>query len=145
MDDKIDIVPVGGTSELSIPFIENTISAGFPSPAEDYLESGIDLNRELIRHPSTTFFGRVKGDSMSGAGIMEGDILVIDKSLEAKDGDVAVCFIDGEFTLKSIHREQNIILLVPANEKYKPIKVTADNDFLIWGIVTSIIRKIRRV
>lgn len=145
MDDKVDIVPVGGTSELSIPFIENTISAGFPSPAEDYLEYGIDLNRELIRHPSTTFFGRVKGDSMSGAGIMEGDILVIDKSLEAKDGDVAVCFIDGEFTLKSIHREQNIILLVPANEKYKPIKVTADNDFLIWGIVTSIIRKIRRV
>ncbi|MCQ2264775.1 MAG: translesion error-prone DNA polymerase V autoproteolytic subunit [Bacteroidales bacterium] len=142
-DDKIDIVPVSNATELSIPFIENTISAGFPSPAEDYLESGIDLNKELIRHPSTTFFGRVKGDSMSGAGIFEGDILVIDKSIDAKDDDIAVCFIDGEFTLKRIKKDKNAVWLVPANDKYKPIKVTADNDFLIWGIVTSIVRKIR--
>lgn len=143
-DDKIDIVPVCNTTELTIPFVENTISAGFPSPAEDYLESGIDLNKELIAHPSTTFFGRVKGDSMSGAGIFEGDILVIDKSLNAQDDDVAVCFVDGEFTLKRIKKEKDAVWLIPANEKYKPIKVTADNDFLIWGIVTSIIRKIRR-
>lgn len=142
-DDKIDIVPVSNATELSIPFIENTISAGFPSPAEDYLESGIDLNKELIRHPSTTFFGRVKGDSMSGAGIFEGDILVIDKSIEAKDDDIAVCFIDGEFTLKRIKKDKDAVWLIPANEKYKPIKVTADNDFLIWGIVTSVVRKIR--
>lgn len=142
-DDKIDIVPVSNATELSIPFIENTISAGFPSPAEDYLESGIDLNKELIHHPSTTFFGRVKGDSMSGAGILEGDILVIDKSIDAKDDDIAVCFIDGEFTLKRIKKDKNAVWLVPANDKYKPIKVTADNDFLIWGIVTSIVRKIR--
>lgn len=144
MDDKIDVVPLVGTTELSIPFIENTISAGFPSPAEDYLESGIDLNKELIRHPSTTFFGRVKGDSMCEAGIYEGDILVIDKSLEARNDDIAVCFIDGEFTLKTIKKEQDVVWLVPANAKYKPIKVTADNDFLIWGIVTSIVRKYRR-
>lgn len=144
MDDKIDVVPLVGTTELSIPFIENTISAGFPSPAEDYLESGIDLNKELIRHPSTTFFGRVKGDSMCEAGIYEGDILVIDKSLEARNDDIAVCFIDGDFTLKTIKKEQDVVWLVPANAKYKPIKVTADNDFLIWGIVTSIVRKYRR-
>lgn len=142
-DDKIDIVPVCNATELSIPFIENTISAGFPSPAEDYLESGIDLNKELIRHPSTTFFGRVKGDSMCGAGIFEGDILVIDKSLDAKDDDIAVCFIDGEFTLKRIKREKDAVWLIPANDKYKPIRVTVDNDFLIWGIVTAVVRKIR--
>lgn len=141
-DDKIDIVPVCNATELSIPFIENTISAGFPSPAEDYLESGIDLNKELIRHPSTTFFGRVKGYSMCGAGIFEGDILVIDKSLDAKDDDIAVCFIDGEFTLKRIKREKDAVWLIPANDKYKPIRVTVDNDFLIWGIVTAVVRKI---
>lgn len=80
---------------------------------------------------------------MSGAGIFEGDILVIDKSIDAKDDDIAVCFIDGEFTLKRIKKDKNAVWLVPANDKYKPIKVTADNDFLIWGIVTSIVRKIR--
>ena len=111
---------------------------------KDYLENGIDLNKELIRHPSTTFFGRVKGDSMCGAGIYEDDILVIDKSLDARNDDIAVCFIDGEFTLKRIRKEKDAVLLIPANEKYKPITVTADNDFIIWGIVTSIVRKIRR-
>lgn len=141
--DKIEIVPVNNATELSLPFIENTISAGFPSPAEDYLENGIDLNKELIRHPSTTFFGRVKGDSMCEAGIYEDDILVIDKSLDARNDDIAVCFIDGEFTLKRIRKEKDVVILIPANAKYKPITVTADNDFLIWGIVTSIIRKIR--
>ncbi|MCQ2272650.1 MAG: translesion error-prone DNA polymerase V autoproteolytic subunit [Bacteroidales bacterium] len=142
--EKIEIVPVNNATELSLPFMENTISAGFPSPAEDYLENGIDLNKELIRHPSTTFFGRVKGDSMCGAGIYEDDILVIDKSLDARNDDIAVCFIDGEFTLKRIRKEKDAVLLIPANEKYKPITVTADNDFIIWGIVTSIVRKIRR-
>lgn len=142
--EKIEIVPVNNATELSLPFMENTISAGFPSPAEDYLENGIDLNKELIRHPSTTFFGRVKGDSMCGAGIYEDDILVIDKSLDARNDDIAVCFIDGEFTLKRIRKEKDAVLLIPANEKYKPITVTSDNDFIIWGIVTSIVRKIRR-
>lgn len=124
-----------------IPIYEGGIKAGFPSPAQDYLELSIDLNEEIIKHPATTFLARVSGDSMKEAGIYDGDILVIDKSLEPQSGAVAVCFIDGEFTVKYIRIEKDIIWLMPANEKYTPIKVTKDNDFVIWGIVTYSIKK----
>ena len=107
------------------------------------MEQAIDLNKELIRHPASTFYGRVTGDSMRDEGIEEGDILVIDKSLELMDDDLAVCFIDGEFTIKYIKIEKKIIWLVPANEQYEPIRVTEENDFLIWGIVTYSIKKQR--
>lgn len=130
--------------ELSLPFADQGIKAGFPSPAQDYLETAIDLNKELIKHPASTFYGRVKGDSMIDANVHDGDILVIDKSLEPRDGDMAVCFIDGEFTIKYIKIEKDVIWLQPANENYKPIKVTIDNDFLIWGIVTYCIQNKRR-
>lgn len=127
-------------SELAIPYVDSGIKAGFPSPAQDYLEFAIDLNRELVKHPASTFFGRVSGDSMKNAGVSDGDILVIDKSLEPKNGDMAVCFIDGEFTIKFINIKKDIIWLIPANKKYQPIKVTKENDFLIWGIVTYSIK-----
>lgn len=123
-------------TELSLQFADQGIKAGFPSPAQDYIDMAIDLNKELIKHPASTFYGRVEGDSMKDAGLHEGDILVIDKSIRPSDGDMAVCFIDGEFTVKFIKLEKDFILLVPANDKYEPIKVTAENDFLIWGIVT---------
>lgn len=121
------------------------IKAGFPSPAQDYVENGIDLNRELIRNPSSTFFGRARGCSMEGAGIYDGDLLVIDKSLEPYEGAVAVCFIDGEFTLKRIHFEREAgqmvaVWLMPENDSFHPIKVTQENQFIIWGIVTHSIR-----
>lgn len=121
------------------------IKAGFPSPAQDYVENGIDLNRELIRNPSSTFFGRARGCSMEGAGIYDGDLLVIDKSLEPYEGAVAVCFIDGEFTLKRIHFEREAgqmvaVWLMPENDSFHPIKVTQENQFVIWGIVTHSIR-----
>ena len=117
------------------------ISAGFPSPAADYLENAIDLNRELIRDPSSTFFGRVKGFSMKDEGIGENDILVIDKSIRPRDGLIAVCFIDGEFTLKKIRVGNDSVTLMPANDSFKPIVVTEENNFLVWGIVTYVIRK----
>lgn len=122
------------------PFIEEGVHAGFPSPAEDFTELSIDLNLELIKNPSSTFFGRVHGDSMQDLGINNGDLLVIDKSLEPGNDKVAVCFIDGEFTLKKIRIEKDCCWLIPANENYKPIKVTAENEFIVWGIVTYVIK-----
>lgn len=122
----------------------NTICAGFPSPAQDYVEGGIDLNRKLVKNSAATFFGRVSGDSMTGAGIEDGDLIVIDKSLEASEGDIAVCFLDGEFTLKRIHIEKDVIWLVPENPKYRKIRVTADQHFMVWGVVTYSIKDIRK-
>lgn len=130
-------------SELSLPIADEGIKAGFPSPAQDFMDLAIDLNKELVRHPASTFYGRVRGDSMQDAGVYDGDILIIDKSLEPRNGDMAVCFVDGEFTIKYIKIEKDIVWLIPANDSYSPIKVTEDNDFLIWGIVTYSIKKQR--
>lgn len=128
-----------GTS-LKLPLAEDGVSAGFPSPADDFLDLSIDLNEEYIRNKSATFFARVKGDSMKDAGISEGDLLIVDKSLEPKNNKIAVCFIDGEFTVKRITIEKDLIWLVAENKRYAPIKVTKDNDFIIWGIVTNVIK-----
>ena len=144
-------------AKVVLPVAEGGICAGFPSPAQDYVEGGIDLNRELVKNPAATFFGRVSGDSMTGAGIEDGDLIVIDKSLEASEGDIAVCFLDGEFTLKRIHiekgggksggkggAEEDILWLVPENPKYRKIKVTADQHFMVWGVVTYSIKDVRK-
>lgn len=128
------------TTELELPLANSGISAGFPSPADDFLDAGIDLNKELIRNPYSTFYGKVRGDSMKDLGIHNGDLLIIDKSLEPQNGKIAVCFIDGEFTVKKIKIETDCCWLVPANEEYKPLKVTEQNDFIIWGIVTNVIK-----
>lgn len=132
------------SSSLPLQFADEGIKAGFPSPAQDYLEQAIDLNKELIRHPASTFYGRVVGNSMRDEGIEDGDILVIDKSLELIDDDLAVCFIDGEFTVKRVRLEADAAWLVPSNTDYPLIKVTKDNDFMVWGIVTYTIKKNRR-
>ena len=141
---NLDFYTANTSSHVELPFIDGGIAAGFPSPAQDYIDLKIDLNTELINNPSSTFYARVKGTSMQDAGIMDGDILVIDKSLEPKDGDMAVCFIDGEFTLKYIKLETDAVYLVPANPKFEPIKVTEENDFCIWGIVTYSIKNHKR-
>lgn len=137
------------TNSLSIPFADAGIRAGFPSPAQDYLEESIDLNKELIEHPAATFYGRVIGNSMIDAGVEEGDILVIDKSIEAQDGDMVVGYLDGEFTLKYLDlsmKEAGVIWLVPANKEFDRIKITKDNNFIVWGVVIYTIKKrVRRV
>ncbi|RUA12365.1 MAG: LexA family transcriptional regulator [Flavobacteriia bacterium] len=138
----LEIFSAETSTELDLPFVESGISAGFPSPADDFLDVSIDLNKALIQNPSATFYGRVKGDSMIDAGMNDGDLLIIDKSLEPEDGKIAVCFIDGEFTVKRIKIESNVIWLMAENKKYSPIKVTSDNDFIIWGIVTTVIKKV---
>jgi DNA polymerase V len=129
------------STAIELPLFETGISAGFPSPADDYIEDRIDLNAELIRNPSSTFFGRVNGDSMINAGIGDGDLIVIDKSIEPKDNSIVVCVIDGEFTVKRFRNNDGEILLVPENEKYKTLKITNENDFRVWGTVTYTIKK----
>jgi DNA polymerase V len=136
----LDIYSALTETELELPLISGGISAGFPSPALDFVDLSIDLNKHLIKHPSATFYGRVKGQSMKDEGIHDGDLLVIDKSIEPTDGKIAVCYIDGEFTIKKIKLEKDCCLLIPANDAYDIIKVTADNDFIIWGIVTHVIK-----
>lgn len=141
---NLTIYKVDAESHLPLPYADEGIRAGFPSPAQDYMELAIDLNKELIKHPTSTFYGRVVGDSMKDEGIEEGDILVIDKLLELMDDDLAVCFIDGDFTVKRVRLESDAAWLVPSNVKYPPIKVTKDNEFMVWGIVTYTIKKNRR-
>ncbi|MBU2912711.1 LexA family protein [Reichenbachiella agariperforans] len=127
-------------SGLKLPYIPQGVSAGFPSPADDFLDLSIDLNKEFVKHPSSTFYARVKGESMKDAGINDGDLLIVDKSLSPVNGKIAVCFIDGEFTVKRIKKEQSSCWLMPANKNYQPIQVTQDNDFIVWGIVIHVIK-----
>lgn len=128
-------------ANTTIPFVDAVVKAGFPNIAQDYLEGAIDLNKALVKHPATTFLARVDGDSMIDARVHNGDLLVIDKSAEPRDGKMAVCYIDGEFTLKFIKIEKDVVWLVPANKDFEPIKVTAENELLIWGIVEYVISK----
>lgn len=142
----IIIYSTDSSSTLPLPFAIERIQAGFPSPAEGTFDKAIDLNKELIKHPASTFLGRVKGNSMRDAGIEDGDILIIDKSLQPRNGDVAVCFLDGEFTVKRIRldKKENALWLVPENPQYSSIKVTSENDFIIWGIVVYSIKNHRK-
>ncbi|MDM8233767.1 translesion error-prone DNA polymerase V autoproteolytic subunit [Phocaeicola barnesiae] len=135
------------SSELELLFADQGIRAGFPSPAQDYMSESIDLNQELIRHPATTFYARAVGDSMKGCGIDDGDLLVIDKAISPQNGDIVVAYIDGEFTLKKVRLEPDgsCLWLIPANDEYPPIKITEENDFIIWGVLTyNIKRQLRR-
>lgn len=120
-----------------------TIKAGFPSPADDYTHDSIDFNRDLIRNPDATFYGRVDGDSMIDAGICDGDIAVIDRSVEAQNGDVVVAFVNNEFTIKYLdlsHKEDGYIELKPANPDFQPIRIDDSDRFEVWGVVVWTIK-----
>ena len=121
---------------------EEGISAGFPSPADDFKETRISLDRELVKNKEATFYARVSGDSMVGAGLDDGDLLVIDRSLNPENGKIAVCLVDGEFTVKRIKKEKSKFYLIPENKKYKPIELKEENELIIWGIVSYVIKKI---
>jgi len=127
-------------SNIRIPYIKEGVSAGFPSPATDFLGNDIDLNKELCKNPLATFYIKVKGNSMINAGISDKDILIVDISLEPQNNKIAVCFIDGEFTVKRIKLEDEGLYLMPENPSYQPIKVTEENELLIWGMVTYVIK-----
>ena len=138
---NMDFYSPAAELELELPYIDGGIPAGFPSPAEDFSELTLDLNKELVKHPSSTFYARVKGWSMRDEGINDDDILVIDKSIEPKDGALAVCYVDGEFTLKRIKKNGTDLFLMPANNDFSPIPITEENDFMVWGIVTYVISR----
>ena len=142
---NIKIIKGEFDKELALP-IAPDIKAGFPSPAGDYLHESLDFNRDLIRHPEATYYGHVEGDSMEDAGICDGDIAVIDRSYEPQNGDVVCACIDREFTIKYLdltHKKDGYIELRPANKKYKPIRIDADDDFKVWGVVAWTIKKWR--
>jgi DNA polymerase V len=140
-DYKFTFYAVAPEVKMEFPYVE-TIPAGFPSPADDFMEIPLDITGLLIRNPSATFFARVAGNSMEDVGIGDGDILVIDRSITPQEGKIAVCFVNGEFTVKRLHFEEDACYLQPANPRYKPIKVTEENDFIIWGIVTYVIKSL---
>lgn len=129
-------------SKLKIPFVTEGVSAGFPSPAGDFMETNIDLNKELSENPLATFYIKVKGNSMIDAGINDKDVLVVDRSLEPKNNKIAICCIDGEFTVKRIKLEKDCLFLMPENKNYTPIKITEENQLIIWGIVTYVIKSV---
>ena len=122
--------------------IDQGISAGFPSPADDFKEVRISLDKELVKNEEATFYARVSGDSMQGAGLENGDLLIIDRSIEPSNNKIAVCFIDGEFTVKRIKIESKKLYLIPENKKYLPIEINEENELIIWGIVTYVIKKL---
>ena len=127
------------TKESAIPLYACGVSAGFPSPADDYLEGTLDLNEHLIREPAATFFVRAKGDSMIGAGIHDGDLLVVDRSAEPRDGRVVIAVINGELTVKRLVRKKETAWLEPENPAYQPISFNEGDDVRIWGVVTNVI------
>lgn len=122
-----------------VQFVNTPINAGLPSPADDYIDDTIDLPKLLIKNPSSTFVLRVKGHSMVDAGIFDQSVIVVDSSLEAANGDIAVCIIDGEFTLKRISKVDDKLYLLPENNKFKPIEVKEGSTFSIWGILTWVL------
>ncbi|MEW6671497.1 MAG: translesion error-prone DNA polymerase V autoproteolytic subunit [Thermodesulfobacteriota bacterium] len=140
MATKVDAIYVPDRSTAcERPLFMVPVAAGFPSPAEDYLEGKLDLNKYLIKHPAATFFVRVTGDSMIAAGIHPGDILIVDRSIEPADKKVVIAVIEGELTVKRIRRLKGKIVLMPENEKYKPLQIDDEANFEIWGVVTSVI------
>jgi DNA polymerase V len=127
------------STRYALPVFLGRLPAGFPSPADDYIEGKLDLNRHLIKHPAATFFVWVSGDSMTGAGIHSGDLLVVDRSLEAVDGNVIVAALDGDLTVKRLCKRNGTLSLLPENQDYRPIEITEQQTFEIWGVVTSVI------
>lgn len=127
---------------IKIPYVNHGVSAGFPSPALDFMETSIDLDKVLVENPIATFYVQVEGNSMIDAGIQDKDILVVDRSIEPANKKIAICLIDGEFTVKRIKVDVDCLWLMPENSNYSPIRVTEENQLVIWGVVTYVIKKL---
>ena len=138
---KLKVIKISTKSKIELPLAEVTVSAGFPSPADDYSEARLDLNKAFIGNESATFYARVKGDSMTLAGITDGDLLIIDRSKTPQNGSIVVCLLDGEFTVKRLEKHGEMYFLKPENPDYSPIPLTHKNDITIWGVVTYTIKK----
>ena len=133
----------GHMPSFELPLYASTVSAGFPSPADDYIENKLDLNTHLIKHPSATFFLKVSGDSMKNAGIQSGDMLIVDKSLQPTDGKVVIAAVEGELTVKRLSLLKGRVKLIPENNSYPVIDITDSQELVIWGVVTYVIHAVR--
>jgi DNA polymerase V len=141
LSDITILQPADVQTSLYLDLYGTNVSAGFPSPSTDYLEGKLDLNEHIIKNPPATFFVRVSGDSMTGAGIYPDDLLVVDKSEEPKHGKIVIAVINGELTVKRLNKTVGGIQLLPENPSYLPIHITPEMDFSIWGVVTYVIHK----
>jgi len=138
----VEINQFDSATKQELPLYLSKVLAGFPSPADDYLDKKLDLNEYLIKHPSATFFVKVEGESMVGAGINSGDILIVDRSQEARSGKVVVAILNGEFTVKRVVRRRGKLYLLPENSHYQEIEITLDIDFEVWGVVIHVIHSL---
>jgi len=139
---SLEIYKPDVSTTVPIPLINTNVEAGFPSPADDFVEAYIDLNKEYIKNKPSTFMVRVNGNSMIDAGISHGDLLIVDKSIKPVTNKIAVCFYEGGYIVKRLRIEEDVIWLMPENYNYVPIKITPEDEFLIWGVVTAIIKKV---
>jgi DNA polymerase V len=137
----LTFLPPSFELKLDIPLASFGVSAGFPSPADDYLDGHLDLNEHFIRHPAATFFVRAEGDSMRGAGILDGDLLIVDRAAPCTDGSIVVVRVGDDFTLKRLIKKGSRVFLQPENEDFQPIEVTEDNDCKVWGRVVGSVRR----
>ena len=135
------LTPTSDPVRLSVPVYGARVPAGFPSPADDYLERTLDLNQYLIEDAAATFMVRVSGDSMLGAGISDGDVLVVDRSLTPAHGQIVLATVDGEFTVKRLHQRSDRVALLPENPAYPPIELHNGQELQVWGVVTACIKK----
>ena len=141
--ENLKIYKAKNLSSLSLDFYVNPVCAGFPSPAEDHLDIALDLNEHLIKHPAATFYIYAQGSSMQESGIYDGDIMVVDRSIEASSGDIVIASISGEFTVKHLLIKNQKTYLIPANKDYSPMSITDDMDMQIWGIVIHAIHSFK--
>lgn len=139
---KLEIFPASGDTLLELPVASEPVPAGFPSPAEDYRDQKLDLNQLLIKRPSSTFFVRVSGESMTNAGIFDGDLLVVDRSVQPTDKKIIIGVVNGEFTVKRIRKRGEKIFLVPANPSFKETEITPEMNFVVWGVVMYCIHRV---
>jgi DNA polymerase V len=142
-DNISEIFAVENGKRMELPQVTSRISAGFPSPADDYIDKKLDLNEFLVRHPASTFFVRVIGDSMINAGMNSGDLIVVDRSIEASSGRIVLAVVNGEFTVKRFVIRKTKPFLVPENDKYKEIEINENTQFEVWGVVTSVIHEVK--
>jgi DNA polymerase V len=138
---ELTLINPAVNQQISRPLFQALIQAGFPSPADDYMERMLDLNEHLIQHPAATFFVRADGNSMKGAGIHRGDILIVDRSIESSNGRIVIAAVNGEFTVKRLRIHQNQIVLEAENPDYPSITISPNCDFQVWGVVTYIIHQ----
>lgn len=143
MTTKVEVVHAPDLStDCKLPIFLERVPAGFPSPAGDYMEGKLDLNQHLVKHPAATFFVRVTGDSMIEKGIHSGDLLIVDKSLDPKDGNIVIAVLDSELTVKQLEKRKGKLRLLPANKNYEPLEVSEQQSFEIWGVVTNVIHSL---